>query len=220
MTGQTLVEVMCRFWHLRRGPPVTSTSSRGTDTQIRSTTITTRRSGRTIVLDARRNRSPFLFRRATTPCFEASVAVNMLVQNRQENYRHAYVVNFFFFDSPCHCHRHPLLPLNPRDRGPICQRLPFRLFTSIFTSKWLARQRSSPNGALPLAAKTLLCFICTNRRQGQYLLHFAYHFSFYYRDTCLILALQYMFSFHFTFNVFTCMFFHLHLYFTITIDYL
>ena len=220
MTGQALVVVMCRFWHLRRGPPVTSTSSRGTDTQIRSTTITTRRNGRTTVLDARRNRSPFLFRRATTPCFEASVAVNMLVQNRQEKYRHAYIVYFFFFDSPCHCHRHPLLPLNPRDRGPICQRLPLRLFTSIFTSKWLARQRSSPNGALPLAVKTLLCFICTNRRQGQYSLHFAYHFSFYYRDTCLILALQYMFSFHFTFNVFTCMFFHLHLYFTITNDYL
>ena len=97
MTGQTLVLVMCRFWRLRRGPPVTSTSSRGTDTQIRSTIITTRRSGRTIVLDARRNRSPFLFRRATTPCFEASVAVNMLVQNRQEKYRHAYIVYFFLF---------------------------------------------------------------------------------------------------------------------------
>ena len=97
MTGQTLVEVMCRFWHLRRGPPVTSTSSRGTDTRIRSTIITTRRNGRTTVLDARRNRSPFLSRRATTPCFEASVAVNMPVQYRQEKYRHAYIVYFFFF---------------------------------------------------------------------------------------------------------------------------
>ena len=105
---------------------------------------------------------------------------------------------FFRFAAPRHCHRHPLLPLNSRDRGPICQRLHLRLFTSIFTSKWLARRRSSPNGALPLAAKTLLCFICTNRsaeRSGADMdnVHFTSlpFFSFYYCDTCLILALLY-----------------------------
>ena len=123
---------------------------------------------------------------------------------------------FFRFAAPRHCHRHPLLPLNSRDRGPICQRcqrLHFRLFTSIFTSKWLARRRSSPNGALPLAAKTLLCFICTNlsaERSDADMdnIHFTSRtlFILFSRHLLKFAYAVHMFSFHSTFNVLTCMF--------------
>lgn len=215
MARQALV-TMCR-------PPGRPRPPRSTDTRSTTTRTMPSRTGTPTTAPETEERtipdpSPCPSQRATlhTTCFERQRQLTCLLDNPNatEKKKPSLCIFFFFLTLwlPIRavCLRYPL-PLNSLYRGPVCRWSSSAQVTStpaLFTSKWLARRRSSHKADVALAAKASCVSSGPSGRQkdpaqyafqhtppydGQYSLHFT-SLRFVYpsnsidRDTCLILG--------------------------------